>query len=93
MTLKKTLSILLAMLLCVFLAACSAQPNVPTTESTDSSSEGPTFVVPTDPATESVNPSVADNVTPPDEMPEKPEADFSLPPGEQPGERGEVIDK
>lgn len=86
---KKSLAMLLAVLLCVSLVACTVQPDAPTTAPT----EEPTLVLPTDPTVELVDPSIGGNVTPPDEMPDKPEAEFSLPPGERPGERGEVSDK
>ena len=80
---KKNTVLLLAVLLCVSLAACAVTPNVPTTE--PSVTEQPS----TEPVTVPVNPTIGGNVTPPNEMPDPPENDYSLPPDE----RGEVIDR
>ena len=38
-------------------------------------------------------PSMGEHVTPPDDMPDPPENDYSLPPDERPGDRNEVIDR
>ena len=72
--------------LCVCLAGCVArQESVQTTAPSFSGlmPEAP------DPSTESAGiPEPGITVTPPEQMPEKPEADYTLPPGEKPAEQG-----
>ena len=91
---KRILTVLLAALLCVSFAACVAEQDTPTTEPTEQSTEMPTTEAPTDePTAEPTGPSVSGQVTPPEDMPDKPDNDYSLPGDERPGDRDEVIDK
>ena len=90
---NKLLAILLTVLLCVCFAACTAEPNVPTTEPTEQTTEAPAPESTAAPTVEFENPTIGGNVTPPVDMPDPPENDYSLPPGEHPGEQGEIIDK
>ncbi len=84
---KRFMMILLAVFLCFGLAACVSRPGDPTTEATT-----PTIDL-TVPTGDSTVPSIGDPVIDPDDMPEKPTADFTLPPEEHPGDRNDAVDK
>lgn len=90
---KKITALLLAgAMLCVMLVGCVSHPDEPTTGPTADTT--PTAIPTTEPTTEPVSvPTMGDNVMTPNEMPDPPENDYSLPPGERPGDRNEVIDR
>lgn len=97
---KRILTVLLAALLCVSFAACVAEQDTPTTEPTEQTTGTLDLELPTDPTVEateptadSTAPSVSGQVTPPEDMPGRPDNDYSLPGDERPGDRDEVIDK
>lgn len=88
---KKIIALLLAAAtLCAILTGCDMQSDSPTTASTEANPQTTTSA--SESATTHVLPAGNGNVALPDEMPDKPESDISLPPDEQPGDRNEVID-
>lgn len=91
---KKTILLLMAAaMLCTFLFGCTTQPDAPTTQPTATTQPAtePTTVPLTEPPTQPVSePTIGENITPPDDMPNPPENDYSLPPDERPGDRSEV---
>lgn len=90
---KKTLAVLLTMLLCLCAAACVSNANAQAADPTEQTTEAPTLETYTGPTIEFEHPTIDINVPTPDEMPTKPEYDYSIPPGERPGDQVEPYDQ
>lgn len=94
---KRILTVLLAVLLCICVAACVANVNAQTADPTEQDSAQTTAAPILEPVTGPIggieHPTVGDVVPHPDEMPDPPEYDYSVPPDEFPGARIETHDK